>query len=55
MSPPVFLLLAALTVASALTVVVHRNPVHSACALVLTLCLLAGAVHRVPEIGRAHV
>ena len=41
MSPLLFLLLAALTVASALTVVVHRNPVHSACALVLTLCLLA--------------
>ncbi|TMA44195.1 MAG: hypothetical protein E6J81_14710, partial [Deltaproteobacteria bacterium] len=40
-SPLLFLLLAALTVASALTVVVHRNPVHSACALVLTLCLLA--------------
>src|SRR2546422_550323 len=36
-----YLLRAALTVASALTVVVHRNPVHSACALVLTLCLLA--------------
>ena len=41
MSPLLFLLLAALTVASALTVVVHQNPVHSACALVLTLCLLA--------------
>ncbi len=41
MSPLLFLVLAALTVASALTVVVHRNPVHSACALVLTLCLLA--------------
>ncbi len=41
MSPLIFLLLAALTVASALTVVVHKNPVHSACALVLTLCLLA--------------
>src|SRR5205814_2072697 len=40
-SPLLFLLLAALTVASALTVVVHQNPVHSACALVLTLCLLA--------------
>jgi len=36
-----FLVLAALTVASALTVIVHKNPVHSACALVLTLCLLA--------------
>ncbi len=41
MSPLLFLLLAALTVASALTVVVHRNPVRSACALVVTLCLLA--------------
>ena len=41
MSPLIFLLLAALTVVSALTVVVHKNPVHSACALVLTLCLLA--------------
>ena len=41
MSPLLFLLLAALTVASALTVVVHTNPVHSACALDLTLCLLA--------------
>jgi len=40
-SPLIFLLLAALTVVSALTVVVHKNPVHSACALVLTLCLLA--------------
>src|SRR5207253_2010079 len=40
-NPLLFLLLAALTVASALTVVVHRNPVRSACALVLTLCLLA--------------
>ncbi|TMA98673.1 MAG: NADH-quinone oxidoreductase subunit J, partial [Deltaproteobacteria bacterium] len=40
-SPLLFLLLAALTVASALTVVVHRNPVRSACALVVTLCLLA--------------
>jgi len=36
-----FLILAALTVLSALTVVVHRNPVHSAVALVSTLCLLA--------------
>ena len=41
MNPLLFLLLAALTVAAALTVVVHKNPVHSACALVLTLCLLA--------------
>jgi NADH-quinone oxidoreductase subunit J len=40
-SPPVFLLLAALTVASALTVVAHRNPVHSACALALTMFLLS--------------
>jgi NADH-quinone oxidoreductase subunit J len=40
-SPLLFLPLAALTVASALTVVVHRNPVRSACALVVTLCLLA--------------
>jgi NADH-quinone oxidoreductase subunit J len=36
-----FLVLAALTVGSALTVVLHRNPVHSAVALVATLCLLA--------------
>ena len=41
MSPLLFLVLAALTVVSALTVVVHKNPVHCACALVLTLCLLA--------------
>jgi NADH-quinone oxidoreductase subunit J len=40
-SPVVFVVLAALTVLSALTVVVHRNPVHSAVALVATLCLLA--------------
>jgi len=40
-NPLLFLALAALTVVSALTVVLHRNPVHSACALVLTLCLLA--------------
>ena len=41
MSPILFLLLAVLTVASALTVVVHRNPVHGACALVVTLFLLS--------------
>ncbi len=41
MSPIPFLVLAVLTVAAALTVVVHPNPVHSACALVVTLCLLA--------------
>jgi NADH-quinone oxidoreductase subunit J len=40
-SPIAFVVLAALTVLSALTVVVHRNPVHSAVALVVTLCLLA--------------
>jgi NADH-quinone oxidoreductase subunit J len=40
-SPIAFFVLAALTVLSALTVVVHRNPVHSAVALVVTLCLLA--------------
>jgi NADH-quinone oxidoreductase subunit J len=36
-----FLVLAALVVASALTVVVHPNPVRGACALVVTLFLLA--------------
>lgn len=41
MSPIVFLLLAALAGASALTVVLHRNPVHGACALVAHLFLLA--------------
>ena len=41
MNPILFLLLAVLTVASALTVVLHRNPVHSACGLVVTLFLLA--------------
>ena len=41
MTPAVFVVLALLTVLSALTVVVHRNPVHSACALVATLFLLA--------------
>jgi NADH-quinone oxidoreductase subunit J len=40
-NPIVFLVLAALTVAAAVTVVVHRNPVHSACALVVTLFLLS--------------
>ena len=41
MNPIAFLVLAVLTVASALTVVVHKNPVRSACALVLTLFLLS--------------
>ena len=41
MSIPLFLLLAALTVASALVVVTHRNPVYSALGLVATLFLLA--------------
>ena len=41
MTPIVFVVLALLTVASALTVVVHKNPVHSACALVATLFLLS--------------
>jgi NADH-quinone oxidoreductase subunit J len=40
-SAPLFLLLAALTVACALSVVLNRNPVHSACALVATLFLLS--------------
>src|SRR5262249_58078713 len=40
-SIPVFLVLAALTVASALTVIVHRNPIYSALGLVSTLFLLA--------------
>jgi NADH-quinone oxidoreductase subunit J len=40
-TPIPFLVLALLTVVSAVTVVVHRNPVHSACALVATLFLLA--------------
>jgi NADH-quinone oxidoreductase subunit J len=38
-----FLALALPIVVAALTVVVHRNPVHSACALVMTLFLLAVA------------
>jgi NADH-quinone oxidoreductase subunit J len=41
MTPVLFLVLAFLTVVSALTVVVHKNPVHSACALVVTLFLLS--------------
>ncbi len=41
MNPALFLGIAALTVASALTVVLHRNPVHSAVALVGTLFLQA--------------
>jgi NADH-quinone oxidoreductase subunit J len=40
-TPPFFLILALLTVAAALTVVVHRNPVHSACALALTMFFLS--------------
>jgi NADH-quinone oxidoreductase subunit J len=39
-SPLAFLPLATLTVAAALTVVLHRNAVHSACALALTLFLV---------------
>ena len=41
MSPTAFLVLAALTLAAALTVILHPNPVHSAIGLVSTLCLLA--------------
>lgn len=41
MSIPLFLVLAALTVASALTVIIHRNPIYSALGLVSTLFLLA--------------
>ena len=41
MSPPFFVLLALPTVAAALTVVMHRNPVHSACALAVTMFLLS--------------
>ncbi len=41
MSVLLFLLLAALTVASAIVVVVHRNPVYCALGLVSTLFLLA--------------
>jgi len=40
-NPIAFLALAALTVAAALTVVLHRNPVHSALGLVSTLFLLS--------------
>jgi NADH-quinone oxidoreductase subunit J len=40
-SIPIFLVLAALTVASALTVIIHRNPIYSALGLVSTLFLLA--------------
>ena len=41
MTAPVFLLLAVLLVAAALTVVAHPSPVYSACALVVTLFLLS--------------
>ena len=41
MSAPVFLLLAVLLVAAALTVVAHPSPVYSACALVVTLFVLS--------------
>jgi NADH-quinone oxidoreductase subunit J len=41
MNPVLFLVLAFLTVVAALTVVMHKNPVHSACALVVTLFLLS--------------
>ena len=41
MSIPLFLVLGALTVASALTVIIHRNPIYSALGLVSTLFLLA--------------
>ena len=41
MSIPLFLLLAVLTIASALVVVVHRNPIYCALGLVSTLFLLA--------------
>jgi NADH-quinone oxidoreductase subunit J len=40
-SPLTFLVLAALTLAAALTVVLHPNPVYCALGLVGTLCLLA--------------
>jgi NADH-quinone oxidoreductase subunit J len=40
-SIPLFLVLAALTVASALTVIIHRNPIYSALGLVSTLFMLA--------------
>ncbi|MFN8545142.1 MAG: NADH-quinone oxidoreductase subunit J [Candidatus Binatia bacterium] len=41
MNPALFLVLAVLTIASALTVILQQNPVHSAVGLVATLCLLA--------------
>lgn len=41
MSAALFLLLAALTIAAGLTVVLNRNPVHCALALVATLFLLS--------------
>ena len=41
MSPPVFLLLAVVAVAAALTVVMNRNPVHSACGLALVMFVLS--------------
>ena len=41
MSIPLFLLMAALTVASALIVIVHPNPIYSALGLVSTLFMLA--------------
>jgi len=40
-SIPLFLVLAALTVASALTVIIHRSPIYSALGLVSTLFMLA--------------
>jgi NADH-quinone oxidoreductase subunit J len=40
-SVPLFLILAALTIASSLLVILHRNPVYSALGLVGTLFLLA--------------
>jgi NADH-quinone oxidoreductase subunit J len=40
-SIPLFLVLAVLTIASSLVVVVHRNPIYSALGLVATLFLLA--------------
>ena len=41
MSIPLFLIFAALTVASALVVVIHRNPIYCALGLVSTLFMLA--------------
>jgi NADH-quinone oxidoreductase subunit J len=41
MNPPVFLLLAILTVAAAVSVIATANPVHSALGLVVTLFLLS--------------